>query len=274
MSFSSGVGGFGTGFSSGSGTGQADELKSQTFPVMDQTYGMPAWQKQVTGQAFDNGILTNYLNNYVNPVIQRQANARINQARNQYNTPSGYFSASNALAQQRAMYDAGESMAGQAANTSMNWQKMKNDAILDALKIPTQQTAVYRPGSQNIAVPSLNYPSGAGARNISGYSDLSFGNMGWNAPRTTGVNTGGMTGTGPIPLMGIGGMSNVPLGSYIEGYGYYAPTGTGTGYGAMPTSNSTADGWKPYSATLPAGTVNQNWYPNPNEPVDLGLFDA
>lgn len=206
----------------GSATGTGNELVSQKFNVY-QPEQWDAWRQLQTGAAYSPEVLNNYLSNYIDPAIQRAANARINQARNQYNTPSGYFSASNALAQQRAMYDAGESMASQRAKASMDFLNSKNQMMAEMLNARPEETKIYRPGSAATAMSGLSfgankYLGSVGSRSISGYQDIPFG--------STGGGGGGITS-----ISGGGG------GSPAQIYDNPDPYGVWKYKGAYPTSN-------------------------------------
>lgn len=217
--------------------GTGGDLRSQTFDIMTPE-AKSAWLNQVNGGAYDQSILDNYINNYITPAIRRTADARVNQARNQYRTPSGYFSASNALAQQRALYDAGESEASMRAQTTMNWAKMKNDAILAALGMSPTQTAVYRPGSgggYDVSNSGISTP--VGARTVSGLDNLSTSNMGWNKPTTTSLSTGGSGNSS-------GGFEDLGTGPYGLNYNkLYGVLGQKALSGGYPTSSEVSSDW-------------------------------
>ena len=137
------------------------ELVTQGVDVY-QPEQWDAFRKFQTGEAYDPSILSRYFSEYVDPTYQKVIDARVNQARNTYGpSKSGYFSASTALAQQRAQNEVGTAQAAEKAKAALTWNEQMNQmraAMLDKRPI---EYMIYRP-STPITTPTISMPSGGG----------------------------------------------------------------------------------------------------------------
>ena len=243
------TGSYGSGFGD---TNQSSELSSQKFNVY-QPEQWEAWRKLQSGQAYSPSTLENYMANYIDPTIQKTVDARTNQARNQYNTPSGYFSASSALAQQRAMQEGSEQKTAARAQAMTQWEQLRNEMMAKMLEQRPEETMVYRPGSSSISAGStagLSYPTTSGSRTISGYNEIPFGSTGGSTSISTAPTTrstysgfedlGSNYSTGQDYNNLYAGMGAQLLDTYGSGLGSYSSS--------YPTSSSVEEAWtNPYT---------------------------
>jgi len=160
------------------------ELVTQGVDVY-QPEQWDAFRKFQTGEAYDPSILSRYFSEYVDPTYQKVIDARVNQARNTYGpSKSGYFSASTALAQQRAQNEVGTAQAAEKAKAALTWNEQMNQmraAMLDKRPI---EYMIYRP-STPITTPTISMPSGGGGG----------GGIGGGSYRGIGTGIGGFSGT-------------------------------------------------------------------------------
>jgi hypothetical protein len=162
-----------------------NELVTQGVNVY-QPEQWEAFRKFQTGEAYDPSILSRYFSEYVDPTYQKIIDARVNQARNTYGpSKSGYFSASTALAQQRAQNEVGTAQAAEKAKAALTWNEQMNQmraAMLDKRPI---EYMTYRP-TTSITTPSISMPSGGGGG----------GGVGGSSYRGIGTGIGGYSGSG------------------------------------------------------------------------------
>lgn len=231
---------WGSGFGTGSGT--ANELTSQKFNVY-QPEQWEAWRKLQSGEAYSPQTLENYMTNYIDPTIQKTVDARVNQARNQYKTPSGYFSASNVLAQQRAMQEGSEQATAARAQATLQWEQLRNEMMAKMLEQRPEETVIYRPGSSNVSSSissGVNYPV-ANSGVISGYKDIPFGVSGGSTGTPTSINTG----TG-FEDLGSNSYTGQDYNNLYAGMGARLADiyGVGSGYSSSyPTSSEVESAW-------------------------------
>ena len=241
---------YGSGFGD---TSTGSDLKSQKFDVY-QPEQWEAWRKLQSGQAYSPSTLENYMTNYIDPTIQKTVDARTNQARNQYGAnKSGYFSASTALAQQRAMQEGSEQATAARAQAMTQWEQLRNEMMAKMLEQRPEETMVYRPGSSSIsagATSGLSYPTTSGSRTISGYRDIPFGSTGGSTSISTAPTTrstysgfedlGSNYSTGQDYNNLYAGMGAQLLDKYGSGLGSYS--------NSYPTSSSVEEAWtNPYT---------------------------
>lgn len=273
MAIASGtVGNWGSGFGSTTTTNNtANELKSQKFDVY-QPEQWEAWRKLQSGQAYSPQTLENYMTNYIDPTIQKTVNARVNQARNAYGpSASGYFSASTALAQQRAMQEGSEQATAARAQAALQWEQLRNEMMAKMLEQRPEETVIYRPGSSSISTGmsglggSVNTVGNPGA--ISGYKDLPLGSTtGMSSIRTTPASSysGGFEDLGSNTFSGLD-YNNLYAGMGARLSDVY---GVGSSYSSSyPTSSS-------YQSSLEQSPVYSYGAPSETAEGIPGLWDG
>jgi hypothetical protein len=243
------TGSYGSGFGD---TNQSSELSSQKFNVY-QPEQWEAWRKLQSGQAYSPSTLENYMANYIDPTIQKTVDARTNQARNQYNTPSGYFSASSALAQQRAMQEGSEQATATRAQAMTQWEQLRNEMMAKMLEQRPEETMVYRPGSSSISsgiAGGLTSLSTGNPGVISGYKDIPFGTTGSSTP--TSISTTPTYSSGSFQDLGSNTLTGQDYNNLYAGMGARLLDSYGSGLGnyssSYPTSSSVEESWSnPYT---------------------------
>lgn len=184
-----------------------NELVTQGINVY-QPEQWQAWRDLQTGAAYDTSILNRYFSDYVDPTYQNIIDARVNQAKNTYGpSKSGYFSASTALAQQRAQQDVGAEQAAAKAKAALAWNTEKNQMIASMLDKRPVEYQVYRP-TTSVTTPSISMPSGGGVSGIG--SGSTSGSSSTSGQGTGYFNTGTDTGS-----------TTTGTGNYGNWYDYY-----------------------------------------------------
>ncbi len=191
-------------------TGTGNELLTQAINVYKPEQ-WEAWRALQTGSAYDTSILNRYMSEYVDPTYQKMLDARVNQARNTYGpSKSGYFSASTALAQQRAQQEVGEAQAALKAEKALAWNTEKNQMRAAMLDKRPEEIQVYR-ATPTISTSGISYPSGGGISGLgSGFSS------GSGSSSTSGTGTGSFYNTGTDT-----GSTTTGTGNYGNWYDYY-----------------------------------------------------